>query len=312
MRQLISLAISLIILGCLYWQIDIAELTAVLFQSDSVWLIAGLGMVIPITMLTAMRFVWMAPSKNQISYLESLRLILAASLMNVVLPSKMGDVAKSVFMTSKDGLSNVQALSLVMFEKISDFLALLFWCVFGLFLFPHDHWLLWGLAIIILAGLVFGIAMLISVHFVQRFFRVICILVPVRLEKKIARLEEGWIEMNHHIYGQKARFVGIMFYSIFLWLLHMVQFWLFIQALNVFVPFIDNLALTPLAILIGLMPFTFAGIGTRDAAFVFIYSSYFTAATGAALGVLATMRYVIPAFFGIPFLYRYMDTRIVK
>ena len=60
------------------------------------------------------------------------------------------------------------------------------------------------------------------------------------------------------------------------------------------------------------MPFTFAGIGTRDAAFVFIYSSYFTAATGAALGVLATMRYVIPAFFGIPFLYRYVDTRIVK
>ena len=103
MRQLISLAISLLILGCLYWQIDIAELTAVLLQSDSVWLIAGLGMVIPITMLTAMRFVWMAPSKNQISYLESLRLILAASLMNVVLPSKMGDVAKSVFMVRENG-----------------------------------------------------------------------------------------------------------------------------------------------------------------------------------------------------------------
>ena len=118
--------------------------------------------------------------------------------------------------------------------------------------------------------------------------------------------------MNHHIYGQKARFVGIMFYSIFLWLLHMVQFWLFIQALNVFVPFIDNLALTPLAILIGLMPFTFAGIGTRDAAFVFIYSSYFTAATGAALGVLATMRYVIPALFGIPFLARYISLLGVK
>ncbi len=311
-KKFVSLSISFFILVILYWQIDIVAIGEVLIRVELVWIATGLGMLIPITMLSALRLIWLVPGNNQLAYAESLRLILAASVMNMLLPSKMGDVAKSVFMTSKDGLSNVQALSLVMFEKISDFLALLFWCVFGLFLFPHDHWLLWGLAIIILAGLVFGIAMLISVHFVQRFFRVICILVPVRLEKKIARLEEGWIEMNHHIYGQKARFVGIMFYSIFLWLLHMVQFWLFIQALNVFVPFIDNLALTPLAILIGLMPFTFAGIGTRDAAFVFIYSSYFTAATGAALGVLATMRYVIPAFFGIPFLYRYMDTRIVK
>ena len=110
----------------------------------------------------------------------------------------------------------------------------------------------------------------------------------------------------------KKRFVGIMFYSLFLWFLHLLQIWLFILALNGEVPFIHNLALTPQAILIGLMPFTLAGIGTRDATFVFIYSSYFSEATGAALGLLATMRYLIPALFGLPFLSHYMRTLLIR
>jgi uncharacterized membrane protein YbhN (UPF0104 family) len=61
-----------------------------------------------------------------------------------------------------------------------------------------------------------------------------------------------------------------------------------------------------LAILVGLLPFTFAGIGTRDAAIVFFYRSFLSAPVAAALGLLFTLRYLVPALAGLPLLGRYM------
>ena len=77
---------------------------------------------------------------------------------------------------------------------------------------------------------------------------------------------------------------------------------MFILALRAWTPFLINLALSPLAILAGLLPLTFAGIGTRDAALIFFYQDYFNEATGAALGLLCTSRYFLPAVIGLPFL----------
>jgi hypothetical protein len=51
---------------------------------------------------------------------------------------------------------------------------------------------------------------------------------------------------------------------------------------------------------------TFAGIGTRDAALIFFYQPWVSAAVGAGVGVLCTLRYVIPALLGLPFFGRYV------
>ena len=63
-----------------------------------------------------------------------------------------------------------------------------------------------------------------------------------------------------------------------------------------------HLAIMPLAILAGLLPLTFAGVGTRDAAIIATYLPFMPAATGAALGILCTSRYIVPAIIGLPML----------
>ncbi|MEJ2040882.1 MAG: hypothetical protein P8X55_18420, partial [Desulfosarcinaceae bacterium] len=67
-----------------------------------------------------------------------------------------------------------------------------------------------------------------------------------------------------------------------------------------------HLALTPLAIFAGLLPLTYAGVGTRDAALIYFLRDYLSPGAGAALGILCTMRYIVPALAGLPFLNRYM------
>ena len=55
--------------------------------------------------------------------------------------------------------------------------------------------------------------------------------------------------------------------------------------------------------LAGLLPLTFAGVGTRDAALVLLYQPYFSTPTAVALGILCTLRYLLPAVAGLPFIW---------
>ena len=112
--------------------------------------------------------------------------------------------------------------------------------------------------------------------------------------------------MQTFFWSDPIRVTGVALLSIFLWFLHLLQIWIFILALRAFVPFTGNLGLAPLALLAGLLPLTFAGIGTRDAALIVLYRPYLRPANCGRAGNLCTARYFIPALAGLIFLPRYL------
>ena len=306
MKKLISLAVSATILAVIYWKIDLAALFAAFAETLPWTLGAAIAMVFPITLLTAWRLVLLVPGDGRLRLGEATRLILAASALNMVLPSKMGDLAKSAFMGRRGALTGTLAVSLVVFEKATDMLALLAWCVVGLLLYPHKDWFFFTMAAVVGAGLVFGLVMLGSLAFADLLFVAAPRLLPASMGPKVDRLRQSWREM-HGFFWQRRRFsAGIMGLSLFLWFLHLFQIWLFALALGAAVPLLGNLALAPLAILAGLLPLTFAGIGTRDAALILLFRPFMEPAAGAALGLLCTLRYLLPAVGGLPFLARYL------
>ncbi|MEM7770212.1 MAG: lysylphosphatidylglycerol synthase transmembrane domain-containing protein [Cyanobacteria bacterium P01_A01_bin.37] len=308
MKRLLSIAISLIILAFIYWKIDIRGLADVFRNCDPLWMAISLSMVIPITGITSWRLQQMAPPQTGLGFGEANRLILAASSLNMVLPSKMGDIAKAYFMRDRGHLSGTLALSLVVFEKTCDMLSLLLWCVFGLTFYEAKDGLFWIMTLCIFAGLVLGSLLLASPRFAKGFFHVAEAIAPKKLRSKLETMRTSWQEMHAYFWRDRDQLLRVTGISIFIWFLHLLQIWFFILALNAWAPFLSNLALSPLAILAGLLPLTFAGVGTRDAALILFYQPFFDAPTGAALGLLCTSRYLIPAIGGLPFLGRYLTT----
>ena len=302
MKRFISIAVSVAILLIIYSKIDFEGLLEVFQKSNGWWMTVSLGMVIPITMFTSWRLQQLMPHGTRLGFIEANRLILGASVLNMVLPSKMGDIAKAYFMRERGYLSGSLSLSLVIFEKACDMLSLLLWCVLGLFLYPQKDELFWAMTVAVTVGLIFGLLLLGSRSFTQIFFRLAFRISPKKLTKKFRNFEESWGEMQNYFWRDRKQLLSIAATSIFTWFLHLLQIWLFILALNAWAPFLANLALSPLAILAGLLPLTFAGVGTRDAALIFFYQPYFAAPTGAALGLLCTSRYFLPAVIGLPFL----------
>ncbi|MGQ4647883.1 flippase-like domain-containing protein [Lyngbya aestuarii] len=305
MKRLISLAISLIILALIYWKIDFQGLIQVLQNCNGWWMAISLGMVVPLTMLTAWRLRQLMPCGVNLGFGEANRLILAACVLNMVLPSKMGDLAKAYFIKQRGHLDGSLALSVVVFEKACDLLSLLLWCAFGLMLYPQKDWLFWLMSMGVSLGLVTGILLLSSRQFAQFFFRVVRRIAPQKVGSKLEKLQAAWGEMHNYFWRDQAQLLKVSITSIFIWFLHLLQIWLFILALKAWTPFFANLALSPLAILAGLLPLTFAGVGTRDAALIAFYQPYFDAPTAAALGVLCTSRYLLPAIGGLPFVGQY-------
>jgi glycosyltransferase 2 family protein len=308
MKRLLSLFVSAVILGVIYWKIDFAGLIQVFRNCNRLWMGISLGMVVPITMITAWRLQQLMPREGRLGFGEANRLILAASVLNMVLPSKMGDIAKAYFMRDRGHLSGALALSMVVFEKACDMLSLLLWCAFGLLLYPQKDWLFGLMTVSVVTGLALGILLLGSPQFAQFFFDLGQKLAPKKLRAKLGKLSYSWQEMHNYFWSNQRNLLKISVTSIFLWFLHLLQIWFFILALNAWTPFLANLALSPLAILAGLLPLTFAGVGTRDAALIAFYAPYFDAATAAALGILCTSRYLLPAIGGLPFLNQYLAT----
>ena len=317
-KRFISIIVSVVIISILYARIDF-DVIIINFQNcDLIWLIISLSIIAPLVVFTSWRLQQLIPKGANLEFIEANRLILGSSVLNMLLPSKMGDIAKAYFMRTRNGLSGSVSLAIVMFEKACDLLSLLLWCALGLILYPHKDGLFWTMTTAVVSGLIIGLLLLSSCQFANFFFNLFTKIVPYKIADKLKKLQSAWYEMHNYFWGNKKQLLLIIGTSIFIWFLHLLQIWLFILALKAYAPFIISIALSPLSILAGLLPLTFAGVGTRDAALIYFYQPYFynfyllhdltqeaaanqAHATGAALGWLCTSRYFLPAILGLPF-----------
>jgi uncharacterized protein (TIRG00374 family) len=306
-RSLISIGVSFLILGVIYWKIDIANIKDVLVQVDGSVFMGALLILIPTTLLSAFRFRMLLRGQNKPSLGLATKLILAGSTMNVVLPSKMGDMLKSVFMRDALDMRGSLAVSVVVFEKACDLLGLLAWCLLGLVVYAGDDALFIFLVLAIGGGLGFGILMLSSLSFADWFFRLVSKVAPSSMSDKFENLCKSWAEVHGFFWRSKRAVLSIVGVTLLIWFLHMLQIWLLATALHAPVPLLSSLGLSSLALLAGLAPLTLAGVGTRDAAAIYLFAPFMAAPAGAALGLMLTLRYVLPGLAGLPFLAEYID-----
>lgn len=303
MKRLVGLLVSLVLLALIWWHVDLGAITAAVRAADPLWLCLGLLTVAPLTLVTALRFGML--SRTPIGLWPATRLILGASTLNLVLPSKMGDIAKGLVLTGRHGFDAKLAVALVVMERSLDMAALLFWGVLAMLWVGRDAPLMWLAAVGTAALLAVLVILLAPRRLSARLLGLLARIAPGEAGRWLHDFAGEWQAAIAWFWSDRRRVVRVTFVSLSLWAGHLAQFWLFAQALAP-VPFLDNMAFATLAILAGLLPLTMAGIGTRDAAILFLYRPFLSPGQAAVLGVLATLRYLIPAIAGLPFMGDYL------
>ncbi len=300
-RLLLHGLASVVLLALLYAVIDVRTLISAIRGADYFWLTIGILMIIPLTVVTAWRFT-LVVMDGRLGLGEASRLVLAASTLNLFLPSKLGDFAKAYVLSTKHEMSGEVALSIVVFEKALDMASLLLWGVVAVAYVGLSQS---GIAIFVLPLILLFAALLMLIlplPAFPRLVRFVAARLPSRPAARLTSFAESSFTLAAWFWRRRMRAVSVVALSIALWGAHLFQFLLFSRAVGGVVPAWDNMAFAALSILVGLVPFTLAGIGSRDVAIVYFYSPYLSPGAAAFLGILATLRYVIPAVAGVPFI----------
>ena len=303
---LISLVASGLLLGFLYSRLDVRLIAQALLRADRLWLAISIAIILPITVLRAARFLWVAPAGALPGLAEALRLTLVASALNLFAPAKAGDLVKGYFVAKRSDTSPGVSLALVIYERVCDLFALIFWCVLGWVIgqplaarLGPPFWMLLGVC-----GA--GCAILLLSDRAAAVVR--AIVTRVRPRGRLGALlglAEGWPDL---LLVLRKRRRWIVLISLGLWLAHLFQIWLFTVALSTEVPFFVCASLSAVALMAGQVPFTLAGLGARDVALVLLMSPYMPSESAAALGILMVTRGLIPALIGMPFIWPYLSS----
>lgn len=264
------------------------------------WLLVGVALA-----LTAALFVWFAVRFGvmirvvgaKLPLLRALDAIFSAAPLALITPSRAGDLVRSVAI--RDLLPMSVGSSAVVAERLIDIQSLGLLALFGGVAMGF-HWLA-GLAALALLAEWIVAALLLTRE--DRFVRLPLVR---RFESKARKFLKAFTTMRAH---PRAYFL-LSGLSLIAFVMHSAVAWTLLLAFGTELPFPVVLALWPIATFVGMLPLTVAGIGTRDASFVYLIAATGGAADEAAV-LAATFTFALctvclPALVGIAPMLRLM------
>jgi uncharacterized protein (TIRG00374 family) len=319
MKRLVAAIITVVLLGVIFASVDRAALAHNLARTRPGVFALALAMFVPQVWAMAVRWRRLVGVFTPLPMGEAVSLILASQTMNLVLPSKAGDLTKALFLKSSGVLDLKRSANIVVFEKMLDVAALALIMLAGVvFLLFHG-----ASHLETVAGLTAGALGLVAVtavgviYFVppDRLPGLQRLLAALDARPRCRRLSE-LVRTGHEtivlLQSRGARRGLIIAYSFLIWALHLAQIYLFFLSLSPVMtaptPLAQYLSLVPLAIFIGLLPVSIAGFGTRDAALIAFFPQH-AAPVMLAVAMYVNLRYIVPAVAGLPFLGRYIAQR---
>lgn len=316
-KRLMGLTISVLLLGLLLWHVSLPDLLANLRRTHWGLFAVALVLFIPQTLAIAWRWKQLVAPFAPLPLAESVRLVLAGSTMNLVLPGKMGDLTKGWFLAKQGAVSKPLGLGVVVFEKMLDVAALAAFMLIGalLLLVREGNHLPVPLGSLMLAaalGLaaVGGVAVLYFVP-LTRLPGMAWLVSRAAQNQSLAKVHRLLLSSHNTMEAlqqRHARRGAIIGMSGLIWALHLAQIYLFFACVDATPTVGKFFAMVPLAIFVGLLPISIAGFGTRDAAFVALLTGIAPAAVLAA-SFYVNLRYLLPALAGVAFLARYASQR---
>jgi len=221
-----------------------------------------------------------------ISPWKCFNVLMATFPLTAVMPSKAGDFIRAYYL--KDEIPMTRTIGSVLTEKVFDVVVLIAFSLLGMMYCQHYE-LFWFIFI--------------SLTLVSLFVLVL------RSDPSLP-VGGSWNDRINNIaqsmrslLDNRALFVKAALYSIIIWILAMLQILMFFYALHINVDLLYLFANMPIAIFVGMLPVTIGGMGTRDAAIIFLFSDYGTVSELLAVGMLFSLfRYWLLSIIGLPFM----------
>jgi len=287
LRGIAVLAVTVVVLGILFAKVDgAAVVSAFGMVPPHAWLLAA-GVPCALVLTSSSRWYVVLRAMGQtVPWVECARIIVGICPVNAVSPSKSGDLLRIWCLRGRVG-AMVTAGTLVV-ERLNDVLMLALFAAVGAAYFGDGRILLIALLVVVAVVALLGIAIFLpELH------------LPGGIQR---RLREASVAIRLLV-RRPGAMLAIVSITALNWLLIVVMVAALLSGIGAHVPFDYVLAALPIAVFVGLIPVTLGGMGTRDAAMVYLFSGMVPASQVVAVSLLYTaFLYWFLGIAGLPFL----------
>lgn len=272
----LGLALRLVIAGgitgYLLWKVHPREVMAATSGAD--WKLIGLAVVLVLLDRSLMAYRWIAllctiepwqrPPLGAV-----MRIFFVSTFLGTFLPASVGGDAVRSYSMLKLNVAGGDAVASVFMDRMLGVASVLLMAVAGLFL-ARDL----ATDTAILAGLVFSAALCLFTLFAifshrgaQVASRLAALIPVARVQRMAGRIVESVRKYARH----PRPLLNVLFCSVLVQVLRILQAYYLGRGLGIAAPLSAYFALIPLILLVMLLPVTFNGIGTGQAAFVWAF-----------------------------------------
>ena len=268
----IKIVISLLLIGFLFYKTDIALLRDIIFNADPFFVASAFVLYFITQVLSTYRWsILLHPDKFNLSYWRLLSFYFVGMFFNNFMPTTVGgDLMRCYYLFKESGKGGASVAS-VFVERYSGLSGMVFLLIVSTVIgYP-----------LIKATPVFKISLLfISVYIIVSIFiwsrrphevlvNILDILSLVRLKERIESFTNALMEYR----STPKVLLKVLLLSIIIQMISIIIFYQLSEGLSLGLPLIFFFIFVPLAMMVALVPLTIAGLGVREGAFVYLFST---------------------------------------
>lgn len=275
MTRALKIAISVVLLAVIVWQLDaVGDIGSVLSRAAPELLLLAFVVMTADRLLMSFKWILLLESRGlRLPLYRGFKIYCASMVWGMFLPTTIGADALRAFMTSRSGLDGYEVTASIIIERIIGFAGALLFGLVGLVLLDSagvvdDRFdIVWWAAG---AALALGLA-LVVLSFSGRVFETMLSLVPPRLraDRIVGRFRQ--FHVAYRGYGSDGTVLGVFFaLTLIEQGLTVVGAWVIAAALHVDAPLWLMAGVMPLSMLIARLPIAFDGIGLFEGVFTLL------------------------------------------
>lgn len=228
-----------------------------------------------------------------LSLKEALLITIGSDPINFILPLKSGELAKAVYLKRRKNLGFEYGMGLAVLDKALNLFGTLFILCLGIILYKVSclrSSVLSVSALIMLLGSIDSENIVVS-----------C----AGMFKKISIKMFNFIKRINVVLGEISlrKRIWLLVYSIFLQSTELITAYILFRAVGLTVSLQSILIYIPIVVLLSNIPITISGLGTREAAILFLFFGHGSPELLFIVGVLISfIEYILIAIIGLPFL----------
>ena len=263
--------IGIIILIYIIYSLDVEKIKNAVLSIHPFYILIALSFTLPRVLIR--NYVWQMIQKEQkieLGFGESLKIYLISFFYGIISPGYIGQLMRVPYMKEKTNAPYGKLFVNSTLEVVIHNISLYGMIFLGALLFIGVRPDLSALFI----GTI-GIILLILFYFVKKergeklFYLLIKYFIPKSYKKYLNR----FVDTFYTDFPSLQKLVLPMVLGIITWVIIFSQEYFVVIAMGLDIPYLYFLLLYPIANIIGFIPITFAGLGTREAAAIFLFYS---------------------------------------